>query len=68
MAIPIIAYHTIDNSGGPSSTDVKEFAQEMKYLHDNGFKVITMSSLAYDPNNNFIYLGQIPGVTVGASG
>jgi peptidoglycan/xylan/chitin deacetylase (PgdA/CDA1 family) len=68
MAIPIIAYHTIDNSGGPSSTDVNEFAQEMKYLHDNGFKVITMSSLAYDPNNNFIYLGQIPGVTVGASG
>jgi hypothetical protein len=68
-AIPIIAYHTIDDSGGSSSTDVNEFAQEMKYLHDNGFRVITMSSLAYDPNSNFMYLENILGITTtGASG
>jgi hypothetical protein len=68
-AIPIIAYHTIDDSGGSSSTDVNEFAQEMKNLHDNAFRVITMSSLAYDPNSNFMYLENILGITTtGASG
>jgi hypothetical protein len=60
IAIPIIAYHSIDDSGGSSSTDINEFAQEMKYLHDNGFRVVTMSSLAYDSNSNFMYLGDIP--------
>jgi hypothetical protein len=60
IAIPIIAYHSIDDSGGSSSTDVNEFAQEMKYLHDNGFRVVTMSSLAYDSNSNFMYLRDIP--------
>ena len=28
----------------------------MKYLHDNGFKVITMSDLGYDENNNILYI------------
>jgi peptidoglycan/xylan/chitin deacetylase (PgdA/CDA1 family) len=51
-AIPIIAYHGIDNNGGPSSTDVSLFAAEMKYLHDNGFKVIPMSDLGYDASTN----------------
>jgi peptidoglycan/xylan/chitin deacetylase (PgdA/CDA1 family) len=53
-AIPIIAYHNIDNRKQPNSTDVNLFADEMKYLHNNGFKVITMANLAYDQNNNFI--------------
>ena len=41
-AIPIIAYHIIDNSLNPSSTDINLFAAEMKYLHDNNFKVLPM--------------------------
>jgi peptidoglycan/xylan/chitin deacetylase (PgdA/CDA1 family) len=53
-AIPIIAYHNIDNRKQPNSTDVNLFADEMKYLHSNGFKVITMADLAYDQKNNFI--------------
>ena len=57
-AIPIIAYHGIDNNGGPSSTDVSLFAAEMKYLHDNGFKVIPMSDLGYDENTNSMNIRQ----------
>src|SRR5919204_3833091 len=41
-AIPIIAYHDIDYDKAIDSTDVNLFDQEMKYLHDNGFKVLTM--------------------------
>ena len=28
----------------------------MKYLHDNGFKVLVLNQLAYDPNNNIFYI------------
>jgi peptidoglycan/xylan/chitin deacetylase (PgdA/CDA1 family) len=55
-AIPIVAYHSIDDSQGPSSTDVSLFASEMKYLHDNGFKVIPMSDLRYDQITNYMYV------------
>ncbi len=55
-AIPIVAYHTIDNSLDPSSTNINLFAAEMKYLHDNGFKVIPMSDLGYDESTNYMYI------------
>ena len=55
-AIPIIAYHSLDNKTSPDSTNVMLFEKEMKYLFDNGFKVITMSDLVYDEENNFIYI------------
>src|SRR4051794_23769402 len=55
-AIPIVAYHSIDDSKGRSSTDVNLFASEMKYLHDNGFKVIPMSDLHYDQITNYMYI------------
>jgi hypothetical protein len=57
-AIPIVAYHTIDNSLDPSSTNINLFAAEMKYLHDNGFKVIPMSDLGYDESTNYMYIKQ----------
>ena len=44
-AIPIIGYHDIDL-----------FDAEMKYLHDNGFKVLTMANLGYDENSKYLYL------------
>jgi Polysaccharide deacetylase len=75
-AIPIIVYHQIGSEGGGgivnggggggaegSSTDVSLFAQEMKYLHDNGFTVLTMANLRYNQNDNSLY---IPGITAGA--
>jgi hypothetical protein len=55
-AIPIFAYHSIDDSKGRSSTHVKLFASEMKYLHDNGFKVIPMSDLRYDQITKYMYI------------
>jgi hypothetical protein len=55
-AIPIIVYHTLVNyrdlsdSNRPIDTTVNLDA-EMKYLHDNGFKVITMADLGYNENS-----------------
>jgi peptidoglycan/xylan/chitin deacetylase (PgdA/CDA1 family) len=55
-AIPIIYYHRIDNSGALYSTHSSLFAEEMKYLHDNDFKVIRMDDLVYDNATNWFYL------------
>jgi hypothetical protein len=55
-AIPIIAYHDLDNKSSPDSTNVLLFEKEMGYLYNNGFKVITMSDLRYDKEGNFIYI------------
>jgi len=55
-AIPIIVYHRIDNSGAQYSTNVSLFAEEMKYLHDNGFKLISLTDLVYDNATNSFYL------------
>ena len=61
-AIPIIVYHTLVNypdlsdSNRPIDTTLNLFDAEMKYLHDNGFKVITMTDLGYDENSNSLYI------------
>jgi peptidoglycan/xylan/chitin deacetylase (PgdA/CDA1 family) len=55
-AVPIIGYHDIDNNKAITSTDVNLFSAEMKFLHDNGFKVLTMSDLGYDEKSNYIYI------------
>jgi Polysaccharide deacetylase len=56
LAVPIVAYHMIDNTKTPYSTDVTLFDREMKYLHDNAFKVLTVNDLGYDTKNNFLYI------------
>ena len=43
------------NSMGSTLT-VSLFAQEMQYLHDNGFKVLLLSQLGYDTKHNAFYL------------
>jgi hypothetical protein len=55
-AIPLIAYHNIDNDRARSSTDIGLFASEMKYLYENGFRVITMKDLGYDEMSNHLYV------------
>jgi peptidoglycan/xylan/chitin deacetylase (PgdA/CDA1 family) len=55
-AIPIIAYHSTDNSKRPFSTNIGLFEAELKYLYDNGFKVIPMSDLGYDQSTNYMYM------------
>ena len=55
-AIPIIGYHDIDNNKTITSTDVNLFDAEMRYLHDNGFKVLTISDLGYDDRSRYLYI------------
>jgi peptidoglycan/xylan/chitin deacetylase (PgdA/CDA1 family) len=59
-AIPIIIWHRIDNSGvgDPEqyATTIDLFEKEIKYLHDNGFKVLTMADLGYDEKSNYLYI------------
>jgi biotin operon repressor len=55
LAVPIVGYHSIDNNKIRDSTSISLFAQEMKYLHDNGFRVLTVRDLGYDTKNNFLY-------------
>src|ERR671910_1684057 len=55
-AIPIIIYHSIDNTGRNYSTNIDLFESEMRYLSDNGFKVLTMADLGYDENTNYLYI------------
>ena len=61
-AIPLIAYHDIvllpdvSLSSEPSATTLNLFNAEMKYLHDNGFKVLTFYNLGFDDKNNIFYL------------
>ena len=61
-AIPIIIYHTIVtypdliDSNRPIDTTLNLFDAEMKYLHDNSFKVLTMPDLGYDKSSNYLYI------------
>jgi hypothetical protein len=61
-AIPIVVYHNflIDKNHiyqpNESFTDVDLFTNEMKYLHDNGFNVLKISDLGYNPSTNYIHI------------
>jgi hypothetical protein len=61
-AIPIIVYHILVNypdlsdSNRSIDTTLNLFDTEMKYLYDNGFKVITIADLGYDANSKSVYI------------
>ena len=61
-AIPIVVYHyfIVDRNHmylpNESFTDVSLFSAEMKYLRDNGFKILKMSDLGYNQSNNYLYI------------
>ena len=61
-AIPLIAYHDIvllpdvSISSEPSATTLNLFNAEMKYLHDNGFNILTFYNLGYNDTKNVFYL------------
>jgi hypothetical protein len=52
-----VEYHNIVGIT-PSSgdTDLALFAKEMKYLYDNGFKIIRVSDLGYDDRTKDLYI------------
>jgi peptidoglycan/xylan/chitin deacetylase (PgdA/CDA1 family) len=66
-AIPIIIYHNIvtypdvSYSKNPVETTMNLLDAEMKYLYDNGFKVLTLSDLRYDENGNYLYIDSSSG-------
>jgi len=55
VAIPIIGYHQIHNSSS-YDTSIGLFDREMKYLHDNGYKVLKLSDLGYNNTGNHFYI------------
>ena len=56
-AIPIIVYHNITTS--LRDYNKPSHAQQMKYLHDNGFRVLLLNQLGYDPNNNVFHIKNV---------
>jgi hypothetical protein len=62
-AIPVIGYHEIitgytdvSYTNQSSGITLNLFEVEMKYLHDNGYRVITFTDLGYDQNGNSLYI------------
>jgi len=61
-AIPIVVYHNFIKDPNhiyqpnESITDAGLFSAEMKYLHDNGFMVLKMSNLDFNPFTNYLFL------------
>jgi hypothetical protein len=53
-AVPILIWHKIDNTNEEYSTSTTLFNAEMKYLHDNGFTVLTMADLVYDDGGKYL--------------
>jgi hypothetical protein len=48
---------------------VNLFDEEMKYLHDKGFKVLTLNQIGYDTTQNVLYLkNSSPGTSGGIDG
>ncbi len=71
-AIPIVIYHNfvtypdITNSKDAADTTVNLFDEEVKYLHDKGFKVLTLNQIGYDTTQNVLYLkNSSPGTSGG---
>lgn len=52
LSYDALSYFIVNNS----TTDVQLFDKEMKYLYDNGFRVITMSDLGYNKTDNHLYI------------
>ncbi len=53
-----------NHNPGVSVTNPDLFDAEMKYLHDNDFKIFTMTNLKYNESNGSIYLDNIPRIIV----
>jgi peptidoglycan/xylan/chitin deacetylase (PgdA/CDA1 family) len=54
-AIPIVIWHNIEDNTTTdihTTTSTNLFEAEIRYLHDNGFTVLTMDDLVYDEYDN----------------
>ena len=56
-AVPLITFHNVAlTTNKPYYTNAGIFDKFMKYLHDNGFKVLTLKQIGYDTQTNTFYL------------
>jgi peptidoglycan/xylan/chitin deacetylase (PgdA/CDA1 family) len=56
-AVPLITFHNVRPVNNvPYTTNVGVFAELMKYLHDNGSKVLDMANLKYDTKRNVLHI------------
>src|SRR2546422_1922625 len=56
-AVPLITFHNVRPvSNVPYTTNVGVFAELMKYIHDNGYKVLDMANLRYDTKGNTLLI------------
>lgn len=56
-AVPLITFHNVRPVNNvPYTTNVGVFAELMKYLHDNGYKVLDMANLKYDTKSNVFHI------------
>jgi len=67
-AVPIITYHDLtyniqDYNKAATTITVPLFDKEMKYLHDNGFKVLLLNQFGFDSANNLFYIKKVPDTT-----
>ena len=60
-AVPILIWHKIDSVNDEYSTSIDLFDAEMKYLHENGFTVLTMADLVYDDSSNYLRISDSNG-------
>ena len=59
-AVPLVTFHNVRPVNNvPYTTNVGIFDQLMKYLHDNGFRVLSMNNLGYDAKNNAFYIKSV---------
>ena len=73
--IPILTYHSIDDSGSLISVSPAAFAAQMEYLHRHGFRALSLrdyvvaSWLGMMPGTLlYVYLGSIAGDLARAGG
>ena len=56
-AVPLITFHNVAlTTNHRYYTNAGLFDQLMKYLHDNGFRVLSMANLGYDTRSNTLYI------------
>ena len=56
-AVPLVTFHNVRPVNNvPYTTNVGVFAELMKFLHDNGYKVLDMANLRYDTKGNTLHI------------
>jgi peptidoglycan/xylan/chitin deacetylase (PgdA/CDA1 family) len=58
--VPLITFHNVAlTSDKPYYTNAGIFDRFMKYLHDNGFKVLNLKQIGYNTQSNTFYLKNV---------